>query len=1023
MVRSAKALLIVSGWCALLLSAADTSTWAQEMRAPDSGAGRERGRGFGGGRGMRGPWGRPPWMQQPEQEKKEEPAADATKPETPQPKGEADAGPWRPEPVKRSPWPRWPANPAELNARPDEEGRIAFRFRGQPWTSVLEWLADISQMTLQWEATPDGYLDLAPRGNYEVREVRELITSVLLSKGYALMRQGDVLIVADAKSFDIGLAPRVSLSELHERGDHELVRVVFDLDWLLAEEAAEEFKSLLGPYGKINSLKTANRLDVLGPAGNLRRMHELLQEEQSASMQTRLVREFRLRHTRAADVFDKLKSLLGVGEETNPAQAILNQMMAQSDGRDRRRRRDRDSERGEAAQMAQPNMGPLAPEPTPEFYLAVNARTNSILANAPPDKMAKIEQAVAVIDVPQVRERSLLSDLPRVQAYRLAAIDPATLVKVLNELGGLDPSTRLEIDAANNSLIAYGPLADQMLIRTLVGTLDGTSRRFEVIQLRTLSAEFVAGSIQTLLMGPEASDDSRRRNSPEPAQNEADRFQVEADIEHNRLLLRANEAELAEIRSLLTKLGEIPAAGAKASTLRVIPATPGEETERLLEQIERLWPALGLNPLEVDAEGIPSEPEGESGDEAPEILKPDMREPDDESATANDPQAQQDTSRRSRFHFAQQSQAVQDEPESSAGEAAAPAEPEAAPSESPPPDGAESEAPLGRPGRDLPRAAHAPVRIAVGPYGLVITSADAQALDRLEELIGSFMPARLTYKVFTIKNTYAIDLTLLLEEIYKNEEQPAGGGFDPFGDPRRSRGRSSEPPRNSLSKRRPLSFVPDSTTNTILVQGADANQLAEIESLIKLYDADDRPDAKSVRQTQLVSLRYAKAAEVADVVKDVYRDLLSPNDKALEKNVAQPQQQREGGFRAPSVSYLSEDAQASQNIPRFKGMLSIGIDARSNGLAISAPQILLANVLEMVDRLDQAAKPTRAVVRIMKLRQPGSAALVERALTPQAGRAAAPAESAAKSESAAGAATPNGAPQGGFGRRGDGAAN
>ena len=1048
---AAKALLIVSGCGACLLLQSAKVAQGQETRAADSGGGRERGRGFGfgGGRGMRGPWGRPPWMQQPEQGKKEEPAADATKPEPPQPKAEADAGPWRPEPVKRSPWPRWPANPAELNARPDEEGRIAFRFRGQPWTSVLEWLADISQMTLQWEATPEGYLDLAPRGKLEVSEVRELITSVLLSKGYALMRNGDVLIVADAKNFDIGLAPRASLSELQERGDHELVRVVFDLDWLLAEGAAEEFKPLLGPYGKINPLKTANRLDVLGPAGNLRRMHELLQEEQSASMQTRLVREFRLRHTRAADVLDKLKTLLGAGEETNPAQAMLNQMMSQSDGRDRRRRRDRDGERGDGQGMAQPNMAPLAPEPTPEFYLAVNARTNSILANAPPDKMAKIEQAVAVIDVPQARDRSLLSDLPRVQAFRLAAIDPATLVKVLNELGGLDPSTRLEIDAANNSLIAYGPLADQMLIRTLVGTLDGTSRRFEVIQLRTLSAEFVAGSIQTLLLGPEPSDDSRRRYSPEPAQNEADRFQVEADVEHNRLLLRANDAELAEIRSLLTKLGEIPAPGAKTSTLRVIPAMPGQETERLLEQIERLWPALGPNPLEVEADG--ADGESEIGGDAPNALPPeslppeslppeslppeslppeslppesqepnvqetdDAAAPEDETARASDPLA-----RRSRFHFAQQSQAAPDERESPAGEKAAPAEsePMAAPSNSPPLDEAEPSRSL--PGRDLPRAAHAPVRIAVGPYGLVISSADPQALDRLEELIGSFMPARLTYKVFTIKNTYAFDLALLLEEIYKHEEPTAGSGFDPFGDSRRSRGRGSEPPRNSLSRRRPLSFVADATTNTILVQGADANQLAEIESLIKLYDADDVPDAKSVRQTQLVSLRYAKAAEVAEVVKDVYRDLLSPNDKALERNVAQPQQ-REGGFRASSSSYLSEDSQASQNIPRFKGMLSIGIDSRSNGLAISAPQILLANVLEMVDRLDQAAKPTRAVVRIMKLRQPGSAALVERALAPQSGRATG--ESGAKTEPAPGATTPNGAPPGGFGRRGDGAAN
>ncbi|HVW37395.1 MAG TPA: secretin N-terminal domain-containing protein [Pirellulales bacterium] len=981
--------------------------------------------------------GMPPFGQE---KKDEEKKPDGEKKDDEAPK-KVDDGPWRPEPVKRSPWPRWPANPAELEVRPDENGQVSFRFRGQPWPSVLEWLADISRMTLQWEATPPGYLELAPRGKYTVDQVRDLITSVLLSKGFALMRKGDVLIVADAKNLDPGLAPRVSIAELRERGDHELVRVLFDLDWLLAEAAAEELKPMLGPYGKITPLKTANRLDVLGAAGNLRRVHEMLVEEQSTSVQTRLVREFRLRYTRAADVLEKLQSLLGVGAQANSAQALMTQMMAQGGGdRDRRDRfrRDRDRDRGDENRSGQPGMMPQAPEPTPEFYLAVNARTNSILVNAPPDKMAKIEQAIEVIDVPQARDGSILDGLPRVQAYRLAAIDPETLVKVLNESGDLDASTRLEIDAANGALIAYAPLADQMLIRSLIDVLDGSSRRFEVVQLRTLSAEFVAGSIQSLMVGPEPQDNSRRRSSSDASQAEGDRFQVEADIEHNRLLLRANDAELAEIRSLLMKLGEIPAPGAKASTMRMIPAAPGQEIDRLLEQIEHLWPSLGPNPLEVEPESRPSPlaPESEPQiDESPDgasAEEPAADEPQASRADGPTTRPVAPAKARSRFRFAQQSQPAENEPEPPAAAAPVEATTDNEPEEKPRASAAEPEREdqpgesLLRPGRELPRAAHAPVRIAVGPYGLVISSSDAQALDRLEELIGNFMPARLSYKVFKIKNTYARDLALLLEDIYKNEEQETGA--DPFGGSRRygSRSRTSEPPRSSLSRRRPLAFVPDAVTNTILVQGADANQLAEIESLIKLYDGDDVPDSKSVRQTELVSLRYAKAVDVAEVVKDVYRDLLSPNDKALQRNVGQPQQQqqREGGFRSPSFSYLSDDAEATQNIPRFKGMLSIGIDERANGLAISAPQILLADVLEMVDRLDQAAKPTRAVVRIMKLRQPGSAAHIERALGPAKPAAGAPnAESAAASPSTSNAPSSNPAAPRGFGRRGEGAAN
>jgi len=224
----------------------------------------------------------------------------------------------------------------------------------------------------------------------------------------------------------------------------------------------------------------------------------------------------------------------------------------------------------------------------------------------------------------------------------------------------------------------------------------------------------------------------------------------------------------------------------------------------------------------------------------------------------------------------------------------------------------------------------------------------------------------------------------LLEDIYKGDADGQSKRTDVlesfwYG----YRPQTNEKTRSSLSKRRPLSFVPDPVTNTILVQGADANQLAEIESLIEIYDQRETPDSNSVRRTQLVALKYAKAVEVSEIVKDVYRDLLSPNDKALLKNnpqqPQQQQQQRDGGFYSAIFSYLSEDTEKAQNIPRFKGMLSVGIDERSNSLAISAPQILLDDVLEMIDKLDLAAKPTRPVVRIRKLSQPGAVMQIQQA--------------------------------------------
>lgn len=991
----------------------------------------------------RGPGGMPPTAAAAAPEKKPEEAkpAEGGKPATPSPE---ENKPKQPETVKRPNDPQMPADRRELRVRPDDDGKISFSFKGQPWPMVLEWLADISNKSLQWEEAPAGYLDLTTRGRYTVEEVQDLINSVLLSKGFTLLENGDVLIVANLKNLDTSLVPRVTIAELGLRGDHELVKTFIDLDWLVADSAAEEIKPMLSPYGKVTALKTTNRLDVLESAGNLRRIVELIDEEQSDNGQQRLVREFRLKHTRAAEVLETLQTLLGI-EQKPAAPMDPRAMMAQQ-------------QMMMAQQQGQPGQQPPQPaKKEPQVFLVVNSRENSILANAPPDKMAVIEQAVAVVDVPQDSTTGLLANIHKMQVYRLAGVTPDALVKVLKELGSLDPTTRLEIDQKNRAIIAYAPLADHVLIRTLVEKLDGAGRRFEVIQLRVLSAEYVAGSINTLMNGPEKTDNNRNRypfyyyfdggggNSQQ--QDAADRFQVEADIEHNRLLLRANDVELAEVKTLLMKLGEIAPEGRNTHTTRVIPAMPGEETQKLLERLERIWPSVAPNPLDVGPGSV--EPDEEQPRRGPNVRG---KRPASKSRPKAEPAAPEQETRRApadeetqvaaapRFRLAQDRQVKEaeaeapvaepddasktDEPSADQPEVAEGKEPEkpvesepaSASSEAPeetdnerpevapePANGEEPEAataeeksvmedeqepPLAlpplAPGQELPRAAHAPVKITVGPYGLIISSADTQALDRLEDLVVDIMPPRLSYKVFTLRHTYAKDVAELLEDIYKGDADGKSKTdvFESFWYGYRPQ--TNEKTRSTLSKRRPLSFVPDPVTNTILVQGADANQLAEIESLIEIYDQRETPDSNSVRRTQLVALKYAKAVEVSEIVKEVYRDLLSPNDKALQKNnpqqpQQQQQQQRDGGFYSAMFSYLSEDTEKAQNIPRFKGMLSVGIDERSNSLAISAPQILLADVLEMVDKLDLAAKPTRPVVRIRKLSQPGAVTQIQQA--------------------------------------------
>ena len=89
-------------------------------------------------------------------------------------------------------------------------------------------------------------------------------------------------------------------------------------------------------------------------------------------------------------------------------------------------------------------------------------------------------------------------------------MDPEPLVDILQQVGNLDFNTRIEIDQKNNAIVAYATLADHVTIRSLIDKLDGSGRRFYVIKLRRLRADYVAGTIEFMMGGKE--DDNQRRN-------------------------------------------------------------------------------------------------------------------------------------------------------------------------------------------------------------------------------------------------------------------------------------------------------------------------------------------------------------------------------------------------------------------------------------------------------------------------------------------------------------------------------
>lgn len=204
--------------------------------------------------------------------------------------------------------------------------KVLLQFRDQDWQVALSWLAAKLALNLDWKELPTDKLSLSSTQELTLDAVEDLFNMQLLARGFVLLKRENVLRLVSLKDLDITLVPRVEPEELATLPKHSIARVSFPLDWMIAEEAANELKPLLSPYGKVSPMASANRLEVVDAVVNLREFHRLLIDAEKDDSRKERVAEFRLTHRRVEDVAPKVRQLLGL-----PPDSASNQTPTQLD--------------------------------------------------------------------------------------------------------------------------------------------------------------------------------------------------------------------------------------------------------------------------------------------------------------------------------------------------------------------------------------------------------------------------------------------------------------------------------------------------------------------------------------------------------------------------------------------------------------------------------------------------------------------------------------------------------------------
>jgi type II secretory pathway component GspD/PulD (secretin)/uncharacterized low-complexity protein len=825
-----------------------------------------------------------------------------------------------------------PADPKELEAKPDKNGRVEFSFNGQPWPDVLQWLAGVSGFSLDWQELPADYLNLSTQHSYTLPETRNLINSRLRDRGYTMLLSGDVLSVVKIDKVDPSLVPRVTEEDLYDLQPFDMVKLSFQLPATVDVAAvSEDLKKVLSTHAKVLPLPATRRVLIIDAVANLRGVSALLNEERLVAEGKIVPAEIVLEHRRAEKVIDILYVILGLDPATQPSQmdlqiqqqkmAIIQQIAGQ--GKD---------------------VSKMLGQDAPEVFIAFNAQRNSLLVNAPPEQLKIIERSISLLDVPTAGESASNttgdSSQRIAKSYKLESIDPKSLLSTLEEIGDLSPMAELRADSRADILFCRCTAADHAKIEKMIEQLDGQSMRTVVFELRKHPADAVAGTLRDLFAPKKEEkgndfgyygyyspwDYGYGQDRDEQKQPSSD-LRVDADVENNRLFVRGSDEEIEQVRDFLSKIGESTDEQPRAERVRVVEALDPEVTIKVLERLRANWPSMGDNPLIIRGPG------GASISPAPQEPV-EKEEPTERAANTGSPRAS--------VHYAVETVA------------------------SDVPDRAEAER-----NKSSALTSSPEVIITITPDGrLLLSSEDTMALDRIEQMIDNATPPQRRFKVYQIDHVRASSIYLTLTGLYKEEikgETPERR-WDWRTDSWVTSGSKSE---SQLSRRKLLKIDYDFNSNTLLVANASPQQLEEIEELIREYDKPSAQDAQS-RRIAAIKVEYSRATVIAAALKEVYRDLLSQRDKEFEKD-------EKSGSTIPKESTTilrfgspsdTDDGSGERERPAeigFQGALSVGVDEISNTIIVSAQEEVFDSVLEIIKALDEQAKPTSTVeVRTVK---------------------------------------------------------
>ncbi|WP_315853483.1 secretin N-terminal domain-containing protein [Neorhodopirellula pilleata] len=582
-----------------------------------------------------------------------------------------------------------------------------------------------------------------------------------------------------------------------------------------------------------------------------------------------------------------------------------------------------------------------------EIRISVSIYGDQLFATGSPSKLDLLTSIIERADTPPPgadEGEPVEQAAPVLKTHSVKVANLQSVFDVLQTLLSGLPDVRLAIDENRQAIVALGRPETQARIESTISELEGSGEDFAIIDLKRLEPANALLTINKFFGVTEA--DSGKG----PV--------VDGDPATGRLWVRGTSDQINTVKRLISELENDPLAGGLGDNVRILPYA-GSSAIETLKQIENLWPLTGRsNKLRLI---VPSK---ESPAEEPGSPQRDRSPQPSIDTEAHTPTTQQTLVWQNDAPFENEpsNEPSRDEPNR---------------------DDAESSNEETQPvTKDYTGDE---VVIQLTPAGLVIASRDQEALDLVEQLIGSLGTSNAAASdlptLFWLKYLKAdvaaeivasvlggVDSSGSAGSLAENVMGGLGGGMLGGLLGMGGGGEEASESKTILTSRGNVNIVPDNRLNALIIQAPPAD-MDFIRTVLTEIDREESPETiQTIARPQLIPVIYQEAADVAVIVKAVF------GEKAADQ-----QQSSRGGGGGGGGQPRPEDFIAAlrggrggrgggEETPKSEASkIIVAVDERSNSLVVTATPQDFEAVRDLVETLDLQGMETEQSVEIIPM--------------------------------------------------------